>query len=306
MESFKYWRERIGNFKSAATDRIAGPIAKGATAAGDAYAAALNWRDNSELSKWLTDHLSNQHPTIASKAMDAEYLRSHIGGSWHRLYDGGHTLSGSWKAISEALPDIDSLDRISIWANEYWKDLITTRGMPIILLDHAASVSEYFKHFDCVNVAELIGGDVCGISIYCNWNDSSKLVASAAATDCSSIAYANIIAPLVSFIALGRAYFLLKRSEQENLQSLISPALRGLSRSGSSILLITVVPGGLLLHLSCGIVVSLAHNYAWDTLRENREAILGMLVARLRAAQEGLQEFQLRLLTVRSPSPSTI
>src|SRR6185312_6458485 len=118
-----------------------------------------------------------------------------------------------------------------------------------------------------------------------------------------SIAYANIIAPLVSFIALGRAYFLLKRSEQENLQSLISPALRGLSRSGSSILLITVVPGGLLLHLSCGIVVSLAHNYAWDTLRENREAILGMLVARLRAAQEELQEFQLRLLTVRSPSP---
>ena len=58
--------------------------------------------------------------------------------------------------------------------------------------------------------------------------------------------YANVIAPLVSLIGLGRAYFLLRKSEQDDLQQLIAPALKGLSRSGATILLITVSPGGFL------------------------------------------------------------
>src|SRR5262249_10876897 len=94
-------------------------------------------------------------------------------------------------------------------------------------------VSEYFKHLDCVNVAQLIGGDICGVSIYCNWNDPAKLVASATATECSGIVYANVVAPLVSLIALGRAYFLMGESEQDDLKDLIAPALKGLSRSGA-------------------------------------------------------------------------
>ena len=218
--------------------------------AGEAYNAALNWKNDSELSHWLTNNLSNQVATVGSKAMDAEYLRTHIGGGWHRLYDGGHSLVGSWRAVSEALPDLGALDQLGVWANEYWKDLITTRGMPIVILDHADKVSEYFKHLDCVNVAEAIGGPFTGISIYCNWNDPGKLVASAASTDCSGIVYAHVIAPLVSSIGLARAYWLLKQSEQEDLQDLIAPAVKGLTRGGASVLLITVVPGGFLVHLS--------------------------------------------------------
>ncbi len=266
----------------AATLRRVGDSAKGVlgaavSAANEAYNAALTWKNNSEFSNWLSDHLSNQYPTIASKAMDAEYIRTHIGGGWHRLYDGGHTLLGSWNAVSEAMPDLSALDQVGVWANEYWKDLITTRGMPIIVLDHADNASEYFKHLDCVNLAQLIGAEAFGISIYCNWNDPAKLVASATATECSGIAYANVVAPLVSLIALGRAYFLLKKSDQDDLQTLISPALKGLSRSGASILLITVIPGGFLLHLSSGIVISLAHGYVWEKGSENKEAVVAVL-----------------------------
>ena len=83
-------------------------------------------------------------------------------------------------------------------------------------------------------------------------------MASATATECSGIVYANVVAPLVSLIALGRAYFLLRKSEQDDIQNLIAPALEGLSRSGAIVLLITVIPGGFLLHLSSGIVISLA------------------------------------------------
>jgi hypothetical protein len=261
---------------------------RAADVANEAYAAALNWKNNSEFSDWLTNHLSNQRATLASKAMDAEYLRTHIGGGWHRLYDGGHSLVGSWKAISESMPDLRALDQLGKWANEYWKDLITTRGMPILVLDHADKVGEYFKHLDSVNVAQLIGGELCGVSIYCNWNDPTKLVASAAATECSGLVYANVVAPLVSLIALGRAYFLLKKSEQDDLQSLIEPALKGLSRSGATILLITVIPGGFLLHLSSGIVISLAHGYVWDKGNENKEAILTMMKGCLSNLQNGL------------------
>jgi hypothetical protein len=282
-EVLSAWRKRADvmarwrSAKTLASEHVSRSANATASVAGEAYTAALNWKNNSELSEWLTHHLSNQRATLASKAMDAEYLRTRIGGGWHRLYDGGHSLAGSWKAVSESLPDLSALDKLGAWANEYWKDLITTRGMPILILDHAGQVGEYFKHLDCVNVAQLVGGQVCGVSIYCNWNDPTKLVASAAATECSGLVYANVVAPLVSLIALGRAYFLLRKSEQDDLQSLIEPALKGLTRSGATVLLITVIPGGFLLHLSSGVAISLAHGYIWDKGSENKETILAAL-----------------------------
>jgi hypothetical protein len=221
--------------------------------------------------------------------MDADRL---LGGNWHRLYDGGHTLVGSWNAVHEALLDASALEQVGTWASEYWKDLITTRGMPIVTLDRTDDVSEYFKHLDSFNVAQLIGGELVGVSIYCNWNEPAKLVASAASNECSGIVYANVIAPLVSLIALGRAFYLLKQSEQDDLRDLIEPALKGLTRGGASILPITVVPGGFLVHLGCGIVISLAHGYVWDKGSENKEMIFNALkqcLGDLRNARPELQ-----------------
>jgi hypothetical protein len=287
---------RLREARRMASERVSRSVAGGlcatASVAGDAYTSTLNWKNNTEFSNWLTDHLSNQYATVASKAMDAEYLRTHIGGGWHRLYDSGHSLAGSWKAVSSSLPDLAALDQLGVWANEYWKDLITTRGMPILILDHADQVSEYFKHLDCVNVAQLIGGEICGVTIYCNWNDPAKLVASAAGVGGSGIVYANVVAPLVSLIALGRAYFLMRKSEQDDLQGLIEPALRGLSRSGATVLLITVIPGGFLLHLSSGIVISLAHGYVWDKGNENKEAILATMKGCLGNLQNRLPQLR--------------
>lgn len=268
---------RIKEYGTRTTDRmqVNAQSAVGATSAviSDAYTAVLDWKDNSEFSHWLTRHFSDQHATIASKAMDAEYLRTHFGGGWHRLYDGGHTIAGSWKAVSDAIPDVSIFDRIGTWATEYWKDLITTRGMPIVLLDHGHKVSEYLKHLDSVNAAELIGGQLVGVSIYTNWNDPAKLVASASANEFGGLYYANVVSPIVSLIGLGRAYILLRDSEQEDLRVMIEPALKGLTRSGATIMLITVIPGGFLVHLSSGIVISVAHGIAWDAVRDKKELI---------------------------------
>lgn len=268
------------------TDSVGRGIGATTNLVGGAYNAALDWKDNSELSHWLTEHFSHQAATPGSRAMDAEYLRTHIGGGWHRLYDGGHTLAGSWKAVSGALPDLNLLEKVGTWANEYWKDFITTHGMPIVLLDHAEKISEYLEHLDCVNLAQSIGGDILGISIYCNWNDPEKLAASAASGECSGLVYANLIAPLISLIGLGRACYLLKQSEQGDLRRLIGPVLRGLTRSGANVLLITVVPGGFLIHLSSGVVIGLAHNYAWEKGTENKDAIFTAIKQSLERACE--------------------
>jgi len=237
----------------------------------------LSWKDNSEFSEWLTTHLSaklDANAKILSQAMDTDY---NLGSNWHRIYDGRHTIAGSWKLARESLPDLNALDQLGAWANSYWNDFITTRGMPIITLDHARELDQYFKHLDCVNLAQVIGGGAYGISIYCNWNDPAKLVASATASDCSAFVYANVVAPLVSVIALGRAYYLIRQSEQADLQRLIEPALKGLSRSGTTILLITIIPGGFLVHLSSGIIISIATGYVWEKGSENKDAIFAAL-----------------------------
>ncbi len=47
--------------------------------------------------------------TIYDKAMDAKYLdpllRPDLGGSYHRLFDGGHTIAGAVRAARDASPD---------------------------------------------------------------------------------------------------------------------------------------------------------------------------------------------------------
>src|SRR4051812_18573550 len=100
------WRTASTATSQRLSDSITSGYEQAVTVTAESYNAALTWKNNSEFSNWLTDHFSNQYATVASKAMDAEYLRTHIGGGWHRLYDDGHSLAGSWKAVTESLPDL--------------------------------------------------------------------------------------------------------------------------------------------------------------------------------------------------------
>jgi hypothetical protein len=70
------WRERAGQVTFGwqdatrrASERVTSSVASGfnatASVAGEAYTAALNWKNNSEFSNWLADHLSSQRATLA-------------------------------------------------------------------------------------------------------------------------------------------------------------------------------------------------------------------------------------------------
>lgn len=89
--------------------------------------------------------------SVYSKAMDADYLRTHIGGGWHRLYDGGHDPWGAWRAIRGALPNDSTAEEVLAFFREYWHDLVTTRGMPVATFDKAWLDSV------CVNLADNLG-----------------------------------------------------------------------------------------------------------------------------------------------------
>jgi hypothetical protein len=213
------WRQRANGMASrlreaasTASRRVSGSWTSGLNAVGagvsGTYTAALTWKNNSEFSEWLKDHLSVKLDSSAkavSKAMDATYNDTYIAGNWHRLYDGTHTILGSWKAALEALPDADLLEQLGAWANSYWNDLITQRGMPIITLDSNVEHGQYLKYPDSFNLAETVSGPLSGVSFYSSWNDPKKLVASSIATDFGAVVYANVLAPLVTLIGLGRS-----------------------------------------------------------------------------------------------------
>ena len=47
---------------------------------------------------WLHDLVSGS-ATIYDKAMDARFIETGIGGPYHRLFDGGHTLWGAFQTV---------------------------------------------------------------------------------------------------------------------------------------------------------------------------------------------------------------
>jgi hypothetical protein len=89
-----------------------------------------------ELLTW-SESITKGAATIYDKALDAEYLRTHVGGGNHRLFDGGHDLAGAWSR-TQAATDTDSFGQELVgYVGALWKDLTTTRGLPFTTFEQA-------------------------------------------------------------------------------------------------------------------------------------------------------------------------
>jgi hypothetical protein len=88
-----------------------------------------NWATT--IDRWLRE-VVDAKATVVSRAMDAEYLRTHIGGGFHRLFDGGHDLWGAFKATRSVTPDDALLTQLGKYVTELGKDLATPNGLPVI------------------------------------------------------------------------------------------------------------------------------------------------------------------------------
>ena len=126
--------------KDAATDGV-GLVADKAVSIAkhskDQAGAMLAFLSTKELLKW-SESITKAPGTIYDKAMDAEYLRSHIGGGDHRLFDGGHDLAGAWKSVQEA-SDTDTLTQEVVgYVSGIWKDVTTIKGLPFTTVDKSS------------------------------------------------------------------------------------------------------------------------------------------------------------------------
>lgn len=81
----------------------------------------------------LLEKATESAATKFDKAMDSDYLSSSIGGGNHRLFDGGHTLSGAWGKIDDMCADKCSfMEQMRGYGGGLLKDVTTPKGLPFV------------------------------------------------------------------------------------------------------------------------------------------------------------------------------
>ena len=159
--------------------------------------------------------------TVYDKAMDAEYLRTFVGGGNHRLFDHGHTVAGAWEAVRNASPDDSFIEEALGFAEAIFKDLTTPKGLPIANWDKATYDStaaylqsnfgipkDWFYDINSYDAPELLAGAIGLVSVVFSWNEKdtekfSKLVGNMGV---AAVFSANPVLMIVTLTSLSRAF----------------------------------------------------------------------------------------------------
>ena len=98
--------KRIGDATSASASYVSDKAHSAAKHTRDQAGIFLAFLHTKDLLKW-TESVTDGPGSIYDKAMDAEYIRTHIGGGDHRLFDGGHDLvtwiMSTWQKFSDMI-----------------------------------------------------------------------------------------------------------------------------------------------------------------------------------------------------------
>jgi len=237
----------------------------------------------SVLSKDLNAMLSrlvDSSATIYDKSMDAEYLRTFIGGGNHRMFDGGHTLLGAFKAVRDASPDDTIIQEAMGLLEGLFKDLTTTKGLPLVNWDKSTydQVANYLQSsfnipkdwlYDMMSydASELLGSLIGAVAVAFAWNRStteefSRIVGGMIIP---AIMRANPLLLIVTIVSLAKAFHKAKASGE--YAELIDGTIKGGITSGATMVAVAQVsalggPAGLalLVGVSAGLLVAKATN----------------------------------------------
>ena len=244
--------------------------------------------------------------SVYSKAMDAEYLRTHIGGGWHRLYDGGHDPYGAWRAIRGALPNDSAADEILAFFREYWHDLVTTRGMPVAtfdktwlnsvcasLADNLGVTSAWVRDMLTFTSTELGGGIAALAALLINLRskDPDRYLQLCGSLGVSALAAANPITATVMISALLLAASRLPNPDRRatGWRKAIAISKHAGRRSGliikgatftSATILTTTLIGGPV-GLAAGTAVSIAVPLAWLSIERQLKRQMALQCAQV-------------------------
>ncbi len=216
--------------------------------------------------------------TIYDQAMDARFIETGIGGGHHRLFDGGHTISGAFAAGHGASPD-DAIIQESLGTMlGLFRDASTPRGLPLATwdqhtFDQVSSTLEssfhipkgWFNDLNTFTSAELLGGTIGAVAVIFAWNraDTEAFAKLVGGMGMSSALSANPLLLLVTVVALARAFQKARRSGE--VSDFVDGLVRGGLIAGATYAAVAIVgvgggPAGLALLIAVvtGILVNVA------------------------------------------------
>ena len=185
--------------------------------------------------------------TVYDKAMDAEFISTGIGGMHHRLFDGGHTVSGAWQAARGVSAEDSLIEEMLGTVQGLLRDVSTPMGLPLANWDKETfdAVAEslqssfgiprsWFADLVSYDAAELLGGTVGVVATIFNWNkaDTETFASLAASMGLSATLSANPLLLPVSVVALARAYH--KAKSDGSYSDVADGAFKGALTSGAS------------------------------------------------------------------------
>ncbi|MDE0237537.1 MAG: hypothetical protein OXN95_09975 [bacterium] len=192
-------------------------------------------------------------PTVYDKAMDANYLRSGLGGSYHRLFDGGHTIVGAFRAARGVSADDTVVQEALGTIKALMRDASTPRGLPLATWDKstfdsvaAALESKFgipkawFYELNTYDAADLLGGAIGVVSVIYRWNsaDTEEFARLASTIGMSAAVSANPLLMVVSVVSIARAYN--KASSADEFAELVDGSFKGAATSGASLAAVAV------------------------------------------------------------------
>ncbi len=216
--------------------------------------------------------------TIYDRAMDAEYVATHVGGAYHRLFDGGHTITGAFNAARGASPDDNIIQEAMGTVQGLLRDGSTPMGLPFKTwdkgtFDHVASVLEsnfhipkgWFYDLNTYDAAELLGSTIGIVALALNWNraETESFARLVGSMGISAAIGANPLLLIVTVVALAKAFH--KARETGEYAEFVDGVLKGGVGAGATLTAVSLVgvaggPAGaaVLVGLTTGVLVHAA------------------------------------------------
>ena len=216
--------------------------------------------------------------TIYDRALDANYLATHIGGSYHRLFDGSHDLFGAVRAARDASPDDSVIQEAIGTLQALFKDVTTVRGLPIATWDYETYYQvvgylddnfhiprNWFYDLNTYDAAELVSSSIGVVALALSWNrvDTETFARLVGSLGLSATLSANPLLMVVTVVALAKAFH--NAHESGEYSEFVDGSLKGGIGTGATITAVSLIgvaggPAGvaLLSGLAAGILVNMA------------------------------------------------
>ena len=216
--------------------------------------------------------------TIYDKAMDAQYLATNVGGTYHRMFDGGHTVWGAITAGRSASADDSFIQEAAGTVQGLLRDATTPMGLPLANWDKetfdqvATSLQskfniprDWFYDLNSYDAAELLSSSIGVLALALSWSraETEDFARLAGGMGVSAVVSANPLLLVVTVVSLAKAFHNARRTGE--YAELVDGQFRGAAGAGATLAAVSLVgaaggPAGvaLLTGLTAGILVNKA------------------------------------------------